>query len=143
MDEIAKAVNIGHEFQHISQCLMKKDHHFLSRIIHHLVGGMREESLPTEVDAERASKLIAEKIYGKDKLDTWISFQLEDRPHVFFERFKNIDIRKEYNMQQEVMNLWNMYHLDRQIEKIQREFKKSDDQERILNMYRKVKISTG
>jgi len=143
LDEIAKTVNLSHEFQHISQYINKKDHYLRSRIIHHLVGGIQEDCLPTEIDAERYSKLVIEKIYGKGKTDNWIIAQLEDRPHVFFMRFKNIDLGKEYNMKQEVMNLWKIYRLDKQIEKIQRETKRSDDQERILNMYHKVKVSVG
>jgi len=143
LDEIAKTVNLCHEFQHVSQYINKKDHYLLSRIIHHLVGGIQEDCLPTEIDAERYSKLVIEKMYGKDTTDKWIIAQLKDRPHVLFMRFKNIDLRKEYDMKREVMNLWKIYRLDKQIENIQREPKRSDEQERILIMYHKVKVSAG
>ena len=93
IDDISQSLNYAHELQHVSQFITSEKYYWFSRISYCLVDGFQEEELPTEVDAERKTKIILNQIYGQKILDEWINIQLDKNFHAFFIRFKEINMR--------------------------------------------------
>lgn len=135
LDEIGQILNYSHEFQHVVQYVTNKKYYLFSRILSHLVESIQEENLPTEIDAERASKRILETIYGKQKIEDWINKQLEEIPCSFFIRFGKLDVDVEYDIKKKAKELWDRNQLDEAIDEMRNKKDKSETQKRILKMY--------
>ena len=73
-DEITRTINISHEFQHASQYKENKKHYYLSRIIHNFLSDnvIEEENIPTEYDAIRKSKIVANELCEKSEVERYI-----------------------------------------------------------------------
>jgi hypothetical protein len=137
-DEIDQLLNYSHEFQHVVQYLTDKRSYWLCRIMFCLVESMQEEELPTEIDAERASKRILEAIYGKQTVDDWVNRQLDKKPHSFFIRFGRYEVDAGYDLRQKTKELWEINHLEDKIKKLRRIKAKTNKEQRIIKMYDKV-----
>jgi hypothetical protein len=133
LDEIAQILNYSHEFQHVSQFMAGEKYYWLSRIMCHLVDGLRDEELPTEIDAEITSKKVLCELYGKKVVDEWTVAQLGK--YAFFTRFKKINSDVTYDFKKEVAELWRFFGLDERIEKLEKCETKDENQDNVLNMY--------
>lgn len=134
-DEIDQIINISHEFQHVVQHITNNKYYWYCRIMYCLVESMQDEELPTEIEAERASKKVIEAIYGKPKVDDWVYQQLDKRPHSFFIRFGHYDIKAEYDLKKRTVELWEINHLNEKVDELRNKKSKNNKQQRILKMY--------
>jgi len=136
LDEIAQAINISHEFQHISQYINDKQAYFFGCIIRFLlVDKIPELKTPVEYDAERKSKIIAYELYGSQKIDEWIELWARKRKHDFFDVLKNIDVGASYNFSREVLSLWEENRIKEKIDKLKSVEKRTEDEETIFEMF--------
>jgi len=136
LDEISKIVNISHEFHHIFQYIKDKRSYLFGCIVRYFLNDIIPEvRSPVEYDAERKSKIVAYKTYGRKKVDEWIDSNANKTRHIFFEVFRDINVDIYYDLTAEVLRLWKEHEIEDEIARLRILEKHDDDEKRIIEMY--------
>jgi len=139
IDEIAQAVNLSHEFQHVLQYSKNKRVYLYGCIVRPLLSDeIPEMDSPVEYDADKKAKLIAYGMFGREMVDHWIERNIFKYQQPFFPRFRSISPEEDYNLEDEVLKLWEEHRVEETIASLRTRDTLSDDERKILEMYERA-----
>jgi len=144
-DKIFKVLTIAHELQHVIQFIKFKDVYLQTGVLRGYLQVEKKctnelyRNTPTEVDAFRKSKIIAIKIFGKEKINYFIKKEVEDAQNEndksYWINIKSLDSDKSYNLKNETQKYWDKYENEISHKKDELERKKEHCRLKIAEEY--------
>ncbi len=119
-DKWTKTIFLSHEFQHAYQYIRNKQLYYFGRILDNFSDVMKipKEMLPLEYDAMRESKYITTSLYDEGKITRFTKEKLDnnDSPKYLWAFLNSKDIPKDYNVENEVLKLWEEHGIQEKID---------------------------
>jgi len=142
-DETKKINYIAHEFQHAIQYIKHQKIYYYSMIIEYFLVKIKnvldKKKLPLEYDAQRQSKIVVISLLGKKNMDKFIK-QMSNDPEFsdeisLWNLINLIDVKTEYDLEDEVINLWKNYNFEQKIDALKKKKNMSCDDRILIGMH--------
>ncbi len=116
-NKISKNFTVIHELQHVLQYIYLKNLYLKSFVLcnYFSIRKFDINDLPIEYDALKKAKLINYRIFSKDKVDSFLDKKIEiskEDEKIYWKKIKNIDIDKDYNLENEMQIVWDKHEKD-------------------------------
>ena len=74
---------------------------------------------------------------GKEEVDKFIQAMLDNLnvPKTFWEIYDSIDIEKDYDFENEVLELWKIHNIEEKVDELRKKSIRNMDQEKVIEMY--------